>query len=296
MAIKNWTTNYPTSQDTGTNGSDQQETVVNGDDTRASQINTVRNKLHAVAQKLGDDSDLPAGSIAAKVTALEAAPPSHNASHENGGGDEISVAGLSGLLATAQTPAAHNSSHESGGSDAIKLDDLSAPDDNTDLDATTSKHGLLPKLGGGTANFLRADGSWAAPAGGSDRTLVFSDDTEFTEAGGTLSTKKTFRIVRDSDKTVIAWRVVVSMWMDDGAGGAPGGDTGECEVTIGGDALDSTLTTTSASEVVLSGDISATLSSSEDELLTANIQIRISAGANGDSAHIKYTDIYAIYG
>jgi hypothetical protein len=51
-------------------------------------------------------------------------------------------------------------------SGAIKLDDHAAPDDNTDLDATTSAHGLLPKLGGGTANFLRADGAWAAPPGG----------------------------------------------------------------------------------------------------------------------------------
>ena len=46
-----------------------------------------------------------------------------------------------------------------------KLDDLTAPDDNTDLDSTTSQHGLLPKLGGGTTNFLRADGTWAAPPG-----------------------------------------------------------------------------------------------------------------------------------
>jgi len=48
----------------------------------------------------------------------------------------------------------------------LKLDNLAAPQDNTDLDATTSAHGLLPKLGGGTTNFLRADGTWAAPSGG----------------------------------------------------------------------------------------------------------------------------------
>ena len=53
------------------------------------------------------------------------------------------------------------------GVQANKLDDLTAPDDNTDLNATVSAHGLLPKLGGGTTNFLRADGTWAAPAGGS---------------------------------------------------------------------------------------------------------------------------------
>jgi hypothetical protein len=48
----------------------------------------------------------------------------------------------------------------------IKLDDLATPDDNTDLDAALTRHGLLPKLGGGTTNFLRADGTWAAPGGG----------------------------------------------------------------------------------------------------------------------------------
>lgn len=46
---------------------------------------------------------------------------------------------------------------------AIKLDDFSATDDNTDLNATTAKHGLCPKLGGGTTNYLRADGTWAEP-------------------------------------------------------------------------------------------------------------------------------------
>lgn len=35
-------------------------------------------------------------------------PSAHKTSHENGGADEISVAGLSGLLADAQTPLAHN--------------------------------------------------------------------------------------------------------------------------------------------------------------------------------------------
>lgn len=46
-----------------------------------------------------------------------------------------------------------------------KLDDLAAPDDNTDLDASTAKHGLLKKLTGETTKFLRADGAFATPAG-----------------------------------------------------------------------------------------------------------------------------------
>jgi len=43
-----------------------------------------------------------------------------------------------------------------------KLDDCSDPDDNTDLDASTSKHGLLLKLDDDTGKWLRSDGAWQA--------------------------------------------------------------------------------------------------------------------------------------
>ncbi len=43
------------------------------------------------------------------------APQAHAASHQNTGGDEISVAGLSGLLADDQTPANHNTSKLTAG-------------------------------------------------------------------------------------------------------------------------------------------------------------------------------------
>jgi hypothetical protein len=43
--------------------------------------------------------------------------------------------------------------------------DLDVTADNTTADSTTGHHGLLPKLGGGTTNYLRADGSWNAPPG-----------------------------------------------------------------------------------------------------------------------------------
>lgn len=78
-------------------------------------------------------------------------------------GDEVYIA-TGG--ATGAAPAYHAETHEAGGVDPVKLDDLKAPDDNTDLDATTLKHGLLPKLAGGAASFLRADGTWSVPSGG----------------------------------------------------------------------------------------------------------------------------------
>lgn len=52
-------------------------------------------------------------------------PSSHASSHQNGGADEISVADLSGLLADAQTPLTHSSTHENGGADEISVAGLS---------------------------------------------------------------------------------------------------------------------------------------------------------------------------
>jgi hypothetical protein len=90
-------------------------------------------------------------------------PAAHKTSHQDGGTDEISVKDLSGLLADDQ----HVLDTEVvTAAQTIKLDDFAAPDDNTDLDVSTSKHGLMKKLPGGTANFYRADGNFAAPAGG----------------------------------------------------------------------------------------------------------------------------------
>lgn len=63
------------------------------------------------------------------VTAEEPPPPppveAHAAQHENGGGDEIDVEGLTGKLAEAQTPTAHAGHHESGGEDELDVSDLS---------------------------------------------------------------------------------------------------------------------------------------------------------------------------
>jgi hypothetical protein len=116
-------------------------------------------------------------------------------------------------LSDSRTPTSHNTSHESGGGDAIKLDDLSAPDDNTDLNATTSAHGLLPKLGGGTTNYLRADGSWSEPPGGGSsypEFQIFADQLEFpinsdwtvnVHAGGGVDSNNSAFYVRRFDDT-----------------------------------------------------------------------------------------------
>jgi len=66
----------------------------------------------------------------------------------------------------------HAETHMAGGSDPIALDELDSPADSTDLDATTSAHGLLPKLDGSASDFLRGDGTWAVPPSGGALQLI----------------------------------------------------------------------------------------------------------------------------
>lgn len=145
-------------------------------------------KLNGAQQKYGSAANTAAEGNDVRLSDART-PLAHKTSHENGGTDEISVAGLSGLLADGQTPLAHKTSHQSGGSDAIKLDDLAAPDDNTDLNASTSAHGLMQKYPGGTSNFLRSDGAFAAPT---------STPADLANAPGSFTlVTATFRVMAD---------------------------------------------------------------------------------------------------
>ncbi len=69
----------------------------------------------------------------------------------------------------------------------VKLDDLAAPDDNTDLDFSTTKHGLTSK-GTNVGDFLKDDGSWATPAGGSGAVTREGGDTTEATTTSTSST------------------------------------------------------------------------------------------------------------
>lgn len=76
-----------------------------------------------------------------------------------------SLAELPTTLSTVFAAAVHAARHAAAGADPLKLDDLAAPDDNTDLNALTTKHGLMPKGTGSTSTFYRSDMTQAVPAG-----------------------------------------------------------------------------------------------------------------------------------
>jgi hypothetical protein len=89
-------------------------------------------------------------------------------------------------------PSTHADTHRSGGSDSLKLDDLATPDDNTDLNASSTRHGLLKKLSGSTSQFLDGDSNWATPK--------LQYDTSPQLAGNlTLNKKSLFHTVPSTD-------------------------------------------------------------------------------------------------
>lgn len=89
-----------------------------------------------------------------RTYAATAAPSAHKTSHQDGGADEISVTGLSGLLADAQTPAVHATSHSSGGPDAVthnNLAGLTTGDPHTQYAALAGRAGGSIQYGGTAA-------------------------------------------------------------------------------------------------------------------------------------------------
>lgn len=55
-----------------------------------------------------------------------------------------------------------------------KLDDLASPDDNTDLNVSTSAHGLTPKLPNDATKYLDGSGAYSVPAGGGGTDLGYA--------------------------------------------------------------------------------------------------------------------------
>jgi len=123
-----------------------------------------------------------AGTLSSAGDYFRELPLAHATSHESGGGDEIDVTGLVGLLADAQTPLVHASSHLSTGTDPIpEFLGASAVSDGLD--------GLVTKpVAGEEGLFLKGDGSWSSagvngPGVSIDKGIVIWDGT----TGATLA-------------------------------------------------------------------------------------------------------------
>lgn len=99
-------------------------------------------------------------------------------------------------LSDARSPIAHSSRHAAGGIDALKLDDLDTPDDNTDLDATTGRHGLMSKadktkldglpttISGGNIHIVSSGAPGVGVGVNGDVALVLASQETYYKTGG----------------------------------------------------------------------------------------------------------------
>lgn len=122
------------------------------------------------AAKLVQNADVHASAAIAE-SKLSLNYPTHATTNDPNAGEKAALVGTSGTPGSgnkyvtdgdarntnARTPTAHAASHVTGGTDILATFGAAAV-------------GLVPASGGGTTNFLRADGTWAAPAGGSTPT------------------------------------------------------------------------------------------------------------------------------
>jgi hypothetical protein len=93
----------------------------------------------------------------------------HAKSHAHNGSDgsgTVAHSATTGIGVNDHHNRDHASTHGPAASDALKLDDLAAPDDNTDLNVSTSAHGLAPKGDGNANHFLNGNGAYSAAPGG----------------------------------------------------------------------------------------------------------------------------------
>ena len=135
------------------------------------------------------------------LRAVPSALPLHASTHEDGGTDEISVTGLSGLLADGQTPLTHASTHASAGSDPLTLAQSQVTSLTSDLAAK------LPLAGGTMTGQLNFSGT--THAGIKLLSLTTTQRNALTAANGMLIYNTT---------TATVQKYEAGAWADVGSG------------------------------------------------------------------------------
>lgn len=118
----------------------------------------------------------------------------------------------------------------------VKLDDWAATDDNTDLNVSTTAHGLTPKLNNTATTFLNGQGAWTTPAGtGMSNPMTTAGDII---KGGASGTPERLAIGTDgyllaSNGTTVAWEAdirCITFVIDGGGSEIADGVAGDLEI------------------------------------------------------------------
>lgn len=277
MSLKTWSSNYPTMQDVLSSVQPNLDNTV--DSTHVSQIHTMRDKLQAVALELGSvPGNLPSGCLRERVATLEA----------GGGG------GVSRFVDLTDGPGSIVDYHvpvgqvpESGPAHLANIY-FGFQQLGDGPGSFQGQEGMFIRVASGESSLEYAD----AGVGTLDRALVFSDDTPLGESGTGWVTKKSFRIVRDSDKPPTSWRAVVGLV----ASGQ--GEIAECRMLAigsGGTDTSGTMSVTGTTESVRAVTLAINLTNEPvDAFIEIEIQLR-KQGTGGTGVTLSYTDVFAIF-
>ena len=105
-------------------------------------------------------------------------------------------------MAVGAAPTAHAASHKSGGSDLLALDTLGATTDITTLNASTTAHGLLPKLSGVAGQFFNGTGAFTVPVPPATSMGVFIESPSNKTYTLDLDAPSPYTVIKLSIKTV----------------------------------------------------------------------------------------------
>ena len=166
-------------------------------------------------------------------------------------------------MAVGAAPTAHAPSHKSGGGDAIALDTLAATTDITTLNASSTAHGLLPKLSNVAGQYLNGTGGWTVPTPPATSLGAFIESPSNKTYTLEIDAPSPFTIIKISVKTV-SGTCTVALTRNGTA------ITGATAISVS-----STLATAVLSQACVAGDVIAMTVSSVATVVDLSATVRI---------------------